>query len=189
MFSFRRHFSRPQSMPTYCLMHTLHKLESVRRNHKLLRCRLQKSGCMSHHFLQIYTHKLYEEKRLSGLKKQLCIQYLDREDKESLQHLKHQSFSCDAAWKLWKHWNMVIDFILFCWTWSTQTELENKSASSIDLKASWISNPSLKGHPWMWTVRSQRRPVRSALQTLSDSTERGFLDWTSRWKLSSIDRR
>ncbi len=92
--------------------------------------------------------------------------------------------------------NMVIDFILFCWTWSTQTqqiELENKSASWIDLKASLdlksiFEGKSLDVDRQGRHMQSQRKPVRSVLQTawrhsaLRFTTEWGFLDWTNRWK-------
>ncbi len=106
---------------------------------------------------------------------------MDREDKESLQHLKHLSFSCDAAWKLWKHWDMVIDFILFCWTWSTQTELENKSASSIDLKASLDLKSIFKRTSLdMDSAISKKTCQKCSPDALRLTTERGFLDWTHR---------
>ncbi len=66
--------------------------------------------------------------------------------------------------------NMVIDFILFCWTWSTQTqqiELENKSASWIDLKASLDLNPSLKGNPGCGQTREAHAISKKTCQKCS----------------------
>lgn len=66
--------------------------------------------------------------------------------------------------------NTVRDFFLFCWTWSTQTQLENKSAlwsalkASLDLR-SVFEGKSLDADRQGMHMQSQWEPVRNVLQT------------------------
>lgn len=111
IFRFRRPYSRPQSVPTYCLMHILHKTGKCLWKSQALGMPTAKSqgayqSLENHMFLQIYTQKLYEGKRLSGPKKKYqiwnkCIQYLDWEDKESQQTTTSET-SAVLLWRCMK---------------------------------------------------------------------------------------